>query len=263
MLNSSTHLIPLPLLCTRTQLTVFYPSSPVLEINKAICGWILEQELLSASETKPHPSRYDVSDVRKGTAVTTVPPYHVRNPSRLSLRFSSKAARQNPERKAWVRGYHMVLVRPGGDRRVKKTVREPKWSSPSVIVLESEDGNKGTLHQKRVRQRRKSLTDTRTTLRSLSETLQTTALPSSPLYLVHSTYTLHVVTTDIYLHISRYSSARGILCACVFLVVQRSQFAFVCMYVCMYVCMCIRHTLISVGSLLARAYRHDVHVGTL
>ena len=48
----------------------------------------------------------------------------------------------------------------------------------SVIVLESEDGNKGTLHQKRVRQRRKSLTDTHMTLRSLPETLQTTALPS-------------------------------------------------------------------------------------
>ena len=30
---------------------------------------------------------------------------HVRNPSRLYLRFFSKAARQNPERKAWVRGY--------------------------------------------------------------------------------------------------------------------------------------------------------------
>ena len=29
---------------------------------------------------------------------------------------------------------------------------------------------------------------------------------------------LHVVTTDIYLHISGYPSARGILCACVFLV---------------------------------------------
>ena len=59
---------------------------------------------------------------------------------------------------------HMVQVGAGGDRRVKKIVRElePKWSrsSQSVIVLESEDGNKGTLHQKRVRQRRKSLTDT-------------------------------------------------------------------------------------------------------
>ena len=33
-----------------------------------------------------------------------------------------------------------------------------------------------------------------------------------------STYTLHMVTTDIYLYISGYSSARGILCACVFLV---------------------------------------------
>ena len=36
----------------------------------------------------------------------------------------------------------MVLVRPGGDWRVKKFVRQPKWSrgSPSVIVLESENG---------------------------------------------------------------------------------------------------------------------------
>ena len=53
--------------------------------------------------------------------------------------------------------YYTVLVRPRGDRRVKKNVREPKWgtSSPSVIVLESEDGNKETLHQKKVRQRRK------------------------------------------------------------------------------------------------------------
>ena len=37
---------------------------------------------------------------------------------------------------------------------------EIEWvSGLSVIVLESENGNKGTLHQKRVRQRRKSLTD--------------------------------------------------------------------------------------------------------
>ena len=47
--------------------------------------------------------------------------------------------------------------RAGGDRRVQKIVQEPKWgtSSPSVIVLEIEDGNKETCHQKRVRQRRK------------------------------------------------------------------------------------------------------------
>ena len=38
--------------------------------------------------------------------LTMVPPYHVPNPSRLYLRFFSKAARQNPERKAWVRGQH-------------------------------------------------------------------------------------------------------------------------------------------------------------
>ena len=48
-------------------------------------------------------------------------------------------------------------VRPGGDRHVEKIVQEPKWSrsSSSVIVLESEDGNKEILHQKRIRQRRK------------------------------------------------------------------------------------------------------------
>ena len=68
---------------------------------------------------------------------------------------------------------------------MKKIVQEPKWgmSSPSVIMLESEDGNKETESKAKA----KSLTDTRTTLRSLSETLQTTALPSSPLYLVPST----------------------------------------------------------------------------
>ena len=101
---------------------------------------------------------------------------------------------------------------------MQNIMREPKWStsSPSVIVLESEDGNRDIASEES-KAKAKNLTDTRTTLRSLSETLQTTAL----LYLVPSTYMLHVlpVTTDIYLHISGYSSARGILCACVFLVV--------------------------------------------
>ena len=77
---------------------------------------------------------------------------------------------------------HVVLVRPGGDRRscacesgngagailyvtgltwrrstCEKDRTRAEWgtSSPSMIVLESEDGNKETLHQKRVRQRRK------------------------------------------------------------------------------------------------------------
>ena len=38
---------------------------------------------------------------------------------------------------------HVVVIQPGGDRRMKKIVREPKWnrSSPSVIVLESKNGN--------------------------------------------------------------------------------------------------------------------------
>ena len=77
---------------------------------------------------------------------------------------------------------HVVLVRPEGDRRscacesgngagailyvtgptwrrstCEKDRARTEWgtSSPCVIVLESEDGNKETLHQKRVRQRRK------------------------------------------------------------------------------------------------------------
>ena len=37
---------------------------------------------------------------------------HVRNPSRLSLQFFSKAARRNPDRKAWVRGYLLSSPSP-------------------------------------------------------------------------------------------------------------------------------------------------------
>ena len=111
-------------------------------------------------------------------------------------------------------------VRPGGDRRVKKIVGEPKWSrsSPSVIVLESEDGNKGTLHQKRVRQRRKESD------RYSHDTLLTFWLFRPPLCHLHHyisspaprTSMLHVVTTCIFPDIS---SAQRILCTCVFLVV--------------------------------------------
>ena len=120
----------------------------------------------------------------------------------------------------------MVLVRAGGDRLVQKIVWEPKWgtSSPSVTVLESEDGNKETLHQKRVhvRQRRKVW---QILARHFAHFLK---LFRPPLCYLHrcisspapSTYMLHMVTTDIYLHISGYSSARGILCACVFLVMK-------------------------------------------
>ena len=69
--------------------------------------------------------------------------------------------------------------------------------------------------------------ETRTTLRSLSETLLTTALPSSALY-VPRPMAQHLAPTGytwlrrilLYLQISGYSSARGILCTCVFLVNQ-------------------------------------------
>ena len=137
---------------------------------------------------------------------------------------------------------HVVLVRPGGDRRscacesgsgagailyvtgqtwrrsmCEKDRARAEWamSRPSVIVLESEDGNKETLHQSKPKA--KNLTDTRMTLHSsLSETLQNTAFTAiSHSQHLYSIYTLHV---DINLHISGYSSARGILCACIFLV---------------------------------------------
>ena len=43
----------------------------------------------------------------------------------------------------------MVLVQLGADRRVYRTRAEMEWvSSLSVIVLESENGNRGTQHQK-------------------------------------------------------------------------------------------------------------------
>ena len=72
---------------------------------------------------------------------------------------------------------------------MQKIVLEPKWgtSSPSVIVLESEDGKQRDIASEESKAKAKNLTDTCTTLHSLSETLQTTALLSSPLYLVPST----------------------------------------------------------------------------
>ena len=72
-----------------------------------------------------------------------------------------------------------------------------------MIVLESKERDTASEESKA----KESLTDTRTTLRSLSETLQTTTLPSSSLYPAPSIYMLHVVSTDIYLHISGYSAA--------------------------------------------------------
>ena len=71
-------------------------------------SWARTLTCLSAYTTKPHPSGFDVSGVCKVLLyvhVTTVPPYHVRNPSRLSFRFFSQAARLNPERKSKVRWY--------------------------------------------------------------------------------------------------------------------------------------------------------------
>ena len=71
---------------------------------------------------------------------------------------------------------------------MKKIVRELKWSwsSPSVIVLESENGNKTSMTM--TPQQHVSLRlETRMTLRSFLETLQITVLPSSPLYVVPST----------------------------------------------------------------------------
>ena len=106
---------------------------------------------------------------------------------------------------------------------MKKIVQESKWSrsSLSVILLESENGNKGTLHQEsktkekesdRLRKKRCIQRESRVALH-LPHFLKLFRPP-----LCHLHRYLHVVTTDIYLHISGYPSARGILCACVFLV---------------------------------------------
>ena len=92
-------------------------------------------------------------------------------------------------------------------------------SGLSVIVLVSENGNKGTLDQKRVRQRERVSQieeEAMYTGRVALHLAHFLKLFRPPLCHLHRY--LHVVTTDIYLHISRYSSARGILCACVFLV---------------------------------------------
>ena len=75
--------------------------------------------------------------------------------------------------------YYTLLVRHGGDRRVKKIVRdrarERRRKQRDIASEES-------------KAKAKNLTDTRMTLHgSLSETLQNTALPSSLLYLVPST----------------------------------------------------------------------------
>ena len=122
---------------------------------------------------------------------------------------------------------HVVLVRPGGDRKIVRACESCNgamatryWSEQEAIDVckrsrESQNGARAVQASDRARERRrkqrdiaseeskakaKNLTDyTRTTLRSLSETLQTTALLSSPLYLryisspAHSTYTLHVL----------------------------------------------------------------------
>ena len=90
---------------------------------------------------------------------------------------------------------------------MKKIVRESKWSrsSPSVIVLESKDGNASEESTAR-----KKESDTHTTLRSLSETLQTTALPSLPL---SSTWYLHATRGyNGYLLAYFWIFTRGILC---------------------------------------------------
>ena len=126
---------------------------------------------------------------------------------------------------------HVVLVQPRGDRKiakmeqgphgtgpsrgnqhVKKIVWDPKWSrsSPSVIVLESEDGNKGTLHQKREYGK--------------GERVWLIDVYSHDTSWNFSDNRFAIFIT-IYLHISGYSSVRGIFCACVFLVliVKASQ----------------------------------------
>jgi len=143
-----------------------------------------------------------------------------------STGLTTRRSRRDRASQNWAGQGHVVLVRLGGDRRVKKIVREPKWngSGLSVIMLESvesENGNKGKLHQEskakekesdRLRKKRCTQGESRVALH-LAHFLK---LFTPPLCQLHRY--LHVVTTDIYLHISGYPSAWGILCAYVFLV---------------------------------------------
>ena len=82
---------------------------------------------------------------------------------------------------------------------MQKIVREPKWGTSSRARAKMGHGQskRDRARERRRKQRdiaseeskakAKNLTDTRTTLRSLFESLQTSALLSSPLYLVPST----------------------------------------------------------------------------
>ena len=121
----------------------------------------------------------------------------------------------------WSRG-HVVLVRPGSDQRVKKIVQEPNWSrsSPSVIMVESENGNRGTMTPP---QHVSLRFETRMTIGSLPETLQMTTLPSSPC-------PQHLEPTH-YIWLQRIST-------CIFLDIVLCE---ACVFHCMYsiICMCV------------------------
>ena len=104
---------------------------------------------------------------------------------------------------------------------MKKIVQEPKWSRSglSVIVLENENGKESKAKEKesdRLRKKRCIQGESRVALH-LAHFLKLFRPP-----LCHLHRYLHVVTMDIYLHISGSSSARGILCTCILLVKDRS-----------------------------------------
>ena len=100
---------------------------------------------------------------------------------------------------------HVVLVRPGGDQR--SCACESGNGAGAILYVTGPTWRRATCEKDRAKERRrkqrdiaseeskakaKNLTDTRMTLRgSPSETLQNTALPSSPLYLVPSAWHLH------------------------------------------------------------------------
>ena len=106
------------------------------------------------------------------------------------------------------------LVQPEGDRRVKKNVWEPKWSrsSPSVIMLESEHGNKRDTASEDSKAKEKASDRKKQCIQRESSgdrwdkcfvlKLIRRRFCRYTSSLVPSTYTVHVVTTDIYLHIS-------------------------------------------------------------
>ena len=147
---------------------------------------------------------------------------------------------------------------------MKKIVREPKWSGQSKRdrVRErkwkqrdtaSEESKAKEKESDRFRKKRCIQGESRVAL-YLAHFLKLFRPP-----LCHLHRYLHVVTTDIYLHISGYPSARGILCACVFLVIYCGTLHTLLQYTIVYYCSLLWYTTVVYCGIL---YLNDISNGS-